>query len=110
MAPSAGYYDLYVVLDIFSRFVVAWSIAACEDSEIAKTMLEHAMGVHGIPEAVHANRGTSMTPKDVQAAVELGSAAWIGDTRPPGGARVTHFAAKRPTPDWLCGHKGSLSG
>lgn len=57
MATTAGLsYDLYVVLDIFSRFVVAWTIAACEDSEIAKTMLEQAMGVHGIPEAIHADR------------------------------------------------------
>jgi putative transposase len=59
------YYDLYVVLDIFSRFVVAWTVAACEDSDIAKEMLEQAMGVHGIPEAIHADRGTSMTSKPV---------------------------------------------
>jgi putative transposase len=74
--PDRGvYYDLYVVLDIFSRFVVAWTIAACEDSEIAKNMLEEAMGVHGIPEAVHADRGTSMTSKPVaQLLVDLGVA------------------------------------
>jgi hypothetical protein len=54
--PQRGvYYDLYVVLDIFSRFVVAWTIAAREDSEIAKEMLAHAMGVHGIPEAIHSD-------------------------------------------------------
>jgi putative transposase len=64
-----------VVLDIFSRFVVAWTIAACEDSEIAKNMLEHAMGTHGIPEAIHADRGTSMTSKPVaQLMVDLGVA------------------------------------
>ena len=64
--PERGvYYDLYVVLDIFSRYVVAWTVQTVEDSEIAKTMLEEAMGVHGIPEAVHADRGTSMTSKTV---------------------------------------------
>ena len=63
------------MLDIFSRFVVAWTIAACEDSEIAKTMLEQARGVHGIPEAIHADRGTSMTSKPVaQLMVDLGVA------------------------------------
>ena len=74
--PERGvYYDLYVVLDIFSRFVVAWTIAAREDSQIAKTMLEQAMGVHGIPEAIHADRGTSMTSKPVaQLMVDLGVA------------------------------------
>jgi putative transposase len=62
-----------VVLDIYSRLVVAGTIAAGEDSEIAKTMLEHAMGVHGIPDAVHADRGTSMTSKPVaQLLLDLG--------------------------------------
>ena len=74
--PQRGvYYDLYVVLDIFSRFVVAWTVAAREDSEIAREMLEQAMGVHGIPEAIHADRGTSMTSKPVaQLMVDLGVA------------------------------------
>jgi len=73
-SPLRGlYYDLYLVLDIFSRFVVAWTIAAREDSEIAKTMLEEAMGAHGIPEAIHADRGTSMTSKPVaQLLLDLG--------------------------------------
>lgn len=72
--PARGvYYDLYVVLDIFSRFVVAWTVAAGEDSQIATHMLAEAMGVHGIPRAVHADRGTSMTSKPVaQLLVDLG--------------------------------------
>ena len=66
-------YDLYVVIDIYSRYIVAWTVAAREDSEIAKTMLEEAMGVHGIPDAVHADRGTSMTSKPVaQLLLDLG--------------------------------------
>lgn len=64
--PGRGiWFQLYVVLDIFSRYVVAWTVQNGEDSEIAKTMLEEAMGVHGIPEAIHADRGTSMTSKPV---------------------------------------------
>jgi len=67
------YYDLYVVIDIYSRYIVAWTVQAREDSEIAKTMLEEAMGVHGIPTAVHADRGTSMTSKPVaQLLLDLG--------------------------------------
>ena len=60
-----GYYDLYVVLDIFSRYVVGWTVAAREDAEIAKSMLEQAMNTHGRPGSVHADRGTSMTSKPV---------------------------------------------
>lgn len=72
--PTRGlYYDLYVVIDIYSRYVVAWTLAAGEDSEIAKTMLEEAMGVHGIPDAIHADRGASMTSKPVaQLLLDLG--------------------------------------
>lgn len=73
-SPVRGvYYDLYVVIDIYSRYIVAWTVAAREDSEIAKAMLEEAMGVHGIPDAVHADRGTSMTSKPVaQLLLDLG--------------------------------------
>jgi transposase InsO family protein len=46
---------LYVVLDIFSRHVVAWTVQAVEDSQIAKTMPEEAMDVHGITGAIHAD-------------------------------------------------------
>lgn len=64
--PTRGvYYDLYVVLDIFSRYVVGYTVAATEDAGIAKALLTQAMGVHGIPETVHADRGTSMTSKPV---------------------------------------------
>ena len=74
--PVRGvYYDLYVVLDIFSRFVVGWTVAAAEDSLIAKALLAQAMDVHGVPESVHADRGTSMTSKPVaQLLVDLGVA------------------------------------
>ena len=72
-AVRGVYYDLYVVIDIYSRYIVAWTIAAREDSQIATTMLEEAMGVHGIPDAVHADRGTSMTSKPVaQLLLDLG--------------------------------------
>jgi putative transposase len=72
--PGRGiWFQLYVVLDIFSRYVLAWTVQATEDSEIAKTMMEEAMGVHGIPEAIHADRGTSMTSKPVaQLLLDLG--------------------------------------
>ena len=67
------WFQLYVVLDIFSRYVVAWTVQNSEDSEIAKAMLEQAMGIYGIPEAVHADRGTSMTSKPVaQLLLDLG--------------------------------------
>ena len=74
--PQRGvYYDLYVILDIYSRYIVDWTVAAREDTDIAKNMLAQAMQVHGKPGSVHADRGTSMTSKPVaQLLVDLGVA------------------------------------
>ena len=72
--PARGvYYELYVVIDIYSRFVVAWRVETREDAGLAQDMLEQAMGRHQIPDVVHADRGTSMTSKPVaQLLVDLG--------------------------------------
>ena len=62
--PSSGIvYYLYVVIDIFSRYVVGWTLADREDSRIAKELFEESARRHGIPRdqlKVHADRGSSM--------------------------------------------------
>jgi len=74
--PQRGvYYDLYVLLDIFSRYVTGWTVAAREDAAIAANLIATAVAVHGRPHSVHADRGTSMTSKPVaQLLVDLGVA------------------------------------
>jgi putative transposase len=67
--PQRGvYYDLYVVLDIFSRYVVAWCVAPGEDGELAKELIADAVARHRVPPGqltVHADRGSSMTSNPV---------------------------------------------
>jgi putative transposase len=67
--PLRGeYYDLYVVLDIFSRYVVAWLIAPAESGELAKDLIGDAVARHQVPPGqltVHADRGSSMTSNQV---------------------------------------------
>jgi len=62
--PCSGVvYYLYVVIDIFSRYVVGWTLADREDSDIAKELFEESAKRHGIPRdqlKVHADRGSSM--------------------------------------------------
>lgn len=62
--PAPGvYYQLYVVIDVYSRFVVAWLLDRRESEEHAKTMLEEAFHREGIlPNmlTVHADRGPAM--------------------------------------------------
>jgi putative transposase len=67
--PRRGeYYDLYVVLDIFSRYVVAWRVESAESGEAAKELIEGAVATEGITPgtlAIHADRGSSMTSRPV---------------------------------------------
>ena len=72
--PQRGvYYDLYVILDIYSRYVVGWTVAAREDSAVASELIGQAAKVHGPPGSLHADRGTSMTSKPVaQLLADLG--------------------------------------
>jgi putative transposase len=67
--PSKGvYYDLYVIIDIFSRYVVGWMVAPTETAELAKAFIAATIAAHGVTTEVltiHADRGTSMTSKPV---------------------------------------------
>jgi putative transposase len=67
--PSKGvYYDLYVIIDIYSRYVVGWMVAPTETAELAKAFIADTIKTQGITTAVltiHADRGTSMTSKPV---------------------------------------------
>jgi putative transposase len=62
------YFCLYVILDIFSRLVVGWMIAARESAAFAAKLIEESARKHGIRPGqltVHADRGSSMTSKPV---------------------------------------------
>lgn len=70
------YFYLYVILDIFSRYVVAWLIAEQESAELAELLIAEACAKQGIkPEqlALHSDRGSPMTSKLVsQLLIDLG--------------------------------------
>lgn len=61
------YFDLYVMLDIFSRKVIRWEVHATETGDLAKTFIENAITSNGgaRPDYIHADNGTSMTSKPV---------------------------------------------
>jgi putative transposase len=64
--PTRGlYYDAYVMIDIYSRYIVGWTVAATETAELAAGFIAEVITIHGVPQAVHADRGTSMTSKKV---------------------------------------------
>lgn len=64
--PVKGvYYDAYVMIDIYSRYIVGVHVHARECGVLAKEMMEQIFGTYGVPHVVHADRGTSMTSKSV---------------------------------------------
>ncbi len=66
--PVKGtYFDAYVMIDIYSRYIVGVHVHAHESGVLAKEMMEQVFTVHGVPQVVHADRGTSMTSKTVAA-------------------------------------------
>ncbi|OLL18350.1 IS3 family transposase [Rhodococcus sp. M8] len=64
--PDKGrYYDAYVMIDIYSRYIVGVHVHAHESGVLARELMEQIFAVHGVPQVVHADRGTSMTSKSV---------------------------------------------
>jgi transposase InsO family protein len=73
--PVKGiWYKCYVVIDIFSRYVTGWLVAAAEDAIVARDFLADAVARNGIePHTIHADRGGAMTSKPVsEMLVDLG--------------------------------------
>ena len=63
-----NYFYLYVVLDIFSRYVVGWMLARAERARLAEALLAEAIAQQGVARdqlTIHADRGTSMASKPV---------------------------------------------
>ncbi len=63
-----SFFNLYVVLDVFSRYVVAWLLARRESAYLATRLIEQAIVSAGIDAdqlTVHADRGAPMTSKSV---------------------------------------------
>jgi putative transposase len=62
------YFYLYVILDIFSRYIVGWMVASRESALLAEKLIHETCQKQGIQPGqlmVHADRGSSMKSKPV---------------------------------------------
>jgi putative transposase len=62
------YYHLYVILDIYSRYVVGWMVASRESAALAEKLIAATCAKQDITLgqlSIHADRGSSMTSKPV---------------------------------------------
>lgn len=100
------YYYLYVVIDVYSRYVVGWMVAGAESAALADDLLRGSCEKQAVnPDqlTIHADRGTSMTSKTVALLL-----ADLGVTRSHSRPRVSndnpyseaHFKTLKYRPDF----------
>jgi len=86
-----SHYHLYVILDIYSRYVVGWMVAERESASLAKLLIHETCERQGIKKdqlTIHADRGVSMRSKLVaQLMADLGitkthSRPYVSDDNP----------------------------
>jgi putative transposase len=105
--PAKGlYFYLYVILDLFSRYVVGWMVAPRETAALAEGLVETTCQRQGIDSdqlTLHADRGSPMTAKSMSALlVDLGvvkshSRPHVCDDNPYSEA---HFKTLKYRPDF----------
>jgi putative transposase len=62
------WYHLYVIIDLFSRYVVGWFLASQETGALAERFIAETMKKHGVKAGeltLHSDRGASMRSKTV---------------------------------------------
>ncbi len=62
------HYYLYVILDVFSRYIVGWMLASRESGGLAKRLIADSVEKQGVERdrlTLHSDRGSSMTSKPV---------------------------------------------
>jgi len=62
------YFYLYVILDVFSRYVVGWMAAAQDAATLAQRLIQETCARHGIAQGtltIHADRGPAMIARSV---------------------------------------------
>jgi putative transposase len=100
------YFYLYVILDVFSRYVVGWMVAPRETAELAKRLIADTCGKQNIqPDqlTIHADRGSSMTSKPVAflladlSVTKSHSRPYVSDDNP---YSESHFRTLKYRPDF----------
>lgn len=73
------FFYLYVLMDIFSRYVVGWLVAGAENAGLAHALIDETCQKHGIARdslTLHSDRGSPMRAKTTaELLVDLGVAA-----------------------------------
>jgi putative transposase len=112
------YYYLYVILDIFSRYVVGWMLAIQESARLAKRLIAETLAKQHIQRdqlTIHADRGPSMKSQGVAVLLaSLGitkthSRPHVSDDNPYSEAQFKTIKYFPGFPERFGGYKDALS-
>ncbi len=108
---QASYYDLYVLLDIFSRYVAARSVACSESDELPRELVADAVAHQGVApgRTVHADPGSSKTSRAGGRAGPL-SLGWPAPTPGPGHSSQLLSAEGTDESEWRSLSDLTISG
>ena len=56
-----GYMFLVAIIDLYSRYVINWSVSNTMDADWCQQMLEQAIEMHGKPEIINTDQGSQFT-------------------------------------------------
>jgi putative transposase len=112
------YFYLYVMIDIFSRYVVGWMVAQRENAELAKRLIRESCDKEGIePEqlTIHSDRGSPMKAKTTgQLLADLGvtkshSRPHVSNDNPFSESQFKTFKYRPGFPERFGGQQHALS-
>lgn len=110
------YYYLYVILDVYSRYVVGWMIAERESEELAQELIRATCEKQGIQPGqliLHADNGSAMIAKSVaQLLIDLDvvkshSRPHVSDDNPYSEAQFKTLKYRPDYPDRFCSLVGA---
>jgi putative transposase len=61
------WFHLYVIIDVFSRFIVGWHVATRETAALAQVMINTAIDNEHVPAGVHHGRANDIRDRRQQA-------------------------------------------
>jgi len=112
------YYHLYVILDIYSRYVVGWMLAHRESADLASRLIRQTVENQGAREdqlTIHSDRGPSMASQTVaQLLASLGvvkshSRPHVSNDNPFSESQFKTMKYRPEFPDRFGGHEDALA-
>lgn len=61
ISMQKGFMFLTAIIDLYSRYVVAWNISNTLDAECSLSVLKNAISMYGKPEIVNSDQGSQFT-------------------------------------------------